>query len=266
MCTLTYYDVLKENDFLHTIKRELSTNAKQTYHIPKRIPVLYKYSSISEYVVENLCNGQISFSPVSSFNDYYDSTVHTRVSSEKGKDEINELNTMMKNLGIDYCLPDEVAETAQKHYDDSAKHTFSSSDYYGIKIRSLSTDSRSTLMWSHYADSNQGICLAFEYNDLPQDHLFRLMLFPVAYKTHPVDVTDYFELDNRNCEFPIETGLMISVLSKAPCWAYEKEWRMVNITSDSHSGYSSFNSIIEPSKLILGYHWLKPLFNTNRYE
>lgn len=83
-----------------------------------------------------------------------------------------------------------------------------------VGVLSLSETWDNMLLWSHYAKDHKGICIGFYSN---------IDIFGVALKVR------YTE------EFPVitppfdsgETILEKSFLTKARCWEYEKEWRVV---------------------------------------
>lgn len=125
--------------------------------------------------------------------------------------------------------------------------------FLGICIRSLSADSKSALMWAHYADMNQGMCIEYNYNKLLAKHLFRYMLFPVAYIKQPINMSEYFDNKSKICEYPVEVSVYASTLCKAECWEYEREWRIVYVNEfgdQRKQEYIQFNSIIDPSGII----------------
>lgn len=81
------------------------------------------------------------------------------------------------------------------------------------RLYCLGPDQQSLLMWSHYADSHRGVCIEFDLrNDVMCCALgchYRIG-FPVL---RPYDTS---------------TDAALSVLlSKADCWSYEREYRMV---------------------------------------
>lgn len=83
-----------------------------------------------------------------------------------------------------------------------------------VGVLCLSETSEETLMWSHYADCHEGICLEF-------DGMFELMAEaqPVLYaESRPlIDV----HADNHQVQ------LQKYFLTKAKRWEYEQEWRVI---------------------------------------
>jgi len=266
----TQHEIIQKDSFKDELIKLINNSTKKIYFKPSKIPMLYKYGSIKPYILDNIENGQISLSLVTSFNDYFDTTIHTEVSDTAGKDETDKMVLMAKNIGIDDMLggnSNQLAESLQKAYERNQRTTFSSAEYYGIHVCSFSTNPKSTLMWSHYADNNQGICIGYNYKNLLRDErLLKSMLYPVAYIDQPIDATKYLDVQERVCEFPVDVAIFASILSKATCWSYEKEWRFVSVGDDRKSKYIQYNNIIKPSLIILGYHWIKPFFSDYNFN
>lgn len=82
-------------------------------------------------------------------------------------------------------------------------------------IYSLSEEIENPLMWAHYANAHQGMCIAF--HGFRQDFQFRGAL-PVLYNEH------YPTIDLLESNDILEFG----PLSKGKPWAYEREWRIAN--------------------------------------
>jgi hypothetical protein len=87
-------------------------------------------------------------------------------------------------------------------------------------IFSLTAKRDDLLMWAHYADKHQGICVGFDTTYWP----FNLAL-PVQYsETYPV-IDRAVESDRQSLEK--------SLLTKGSCWRYEAEWRLLMRTLNS---------------------------------
>lgn len=91
-----------------------------------------------------------------------------------------------------------------------------------LGICSFAQECDSILMWSHYAQSHQGICIEYDVNCF-EDHLLN-NLYPVMYE----DILfDFRKLVDEFSKYPIRTNLLISLV-KSKVWSYEKEWRIVS--------------------------------------
>lgn len=134
------------------------------------------------------------------------------------------------------------------------------SDYVGTYAACFSTENDSVLMWAHYADSQKGICIAYDFNQWEETALQRKLLFPVAYSDIPVDVSNL--VDNQKgkiAEYPVDEAVLCAALNKSNIWKYENEWRMVTIL-DSKTQRISLNILLNPTAIYFGYHFLKLFF------
>lgn len=87
------------------------------------------------------------------------------------------------------------------------------------RVLSLSETNRSSLMWSHYAASHTGICIAFDFSNWKDTE--SVYLRKVCYVNNPIKIAhsslkDYVRI----------------ATNKESSWSYEREWRFVS-TSDS---------------------------------
>jgi hypothetical protein len=80
------------------------------------------------------------------------------------------------------------------------------------------------LMWSHYAKWHTGFCLEFQTGDL------------FFSQVHPVKYPDTGELPCVNLLTPSWDKLLSlsaeGLLTKAKEWAYEREWRIIDLTNE----------------------------------
>lgn len=69
---------------------------------------------------------------------------------------------------------------------------------------------------------------------------------------------DFFREDEKLSS--IELGVLMSILNKASCWEYEKEWRLVllnqNIGKHKVKKYVPVNNKMEAKSIILGHNFL----------
>lgn len=86
-----------------------------------------------------------------------------------------------------------------------------------IGVLSLTPHPDNLLMWSHYGDSHRGVCIGFDTTI----HFFRTAM-AVRYR-------DAYPVINPAIETN-DGGLEKTILTKATCWAYEDEWRVVKHT------------------------------------
>lgn len=99
----------------------------------------------------------------------------------------------------------------------------------GLRILCLTNSRNMKLMWSHYADSHKGLCLAVK---VPAD-----LVYPVCYTGQRLFTTSNIDTLMKNCKNNAKKNLRksydgLSYIHKAALikdkkWAYEKEYRIV---------------------------------------
>lgn len=77
------------------------------------------------------------------------------------------------------------------------------------------------LMWSHYANKHEGICVEYDFEY--SDEILIDCLFPVNYKNERPFLTTEMLLNKETLKEKI-LGFQII---KSKCWRYEKEWRVL---------------------------------------
>jgi hypothetical protein len=87
-----------------------------------------------------------------------------------------------------------------------------------VAVCCLSEKRDNVLMWSHYADGHKGVCL--EFTPAAQGSLFA--------EAEPIRYQDEFPTFDYFSTTKDERARLIS-LTKAKCWAYEAEWRVVDV-------------------------------------
>ena len=248
---ISIFDVLKNQEFRARLERHLATQ-KEDYFFPTKVPPLFKYSGFSKYAIKNLLTNSFSLSLIATFNDCYDS----RLSFGDIQQRANEEYEADKSIAIAAgCEPVISIEQWQKHLTEEQKaYADFCSDSHCICFSETNT---STLMWSHYSDNNRGICVEYNFESIKDNPLY-FCLFPVCYTEAPISVYDFLRRSQES--YSIELGVLISVLNKATCWKYEKEWRLVllNEVIGKHNPekYITANNVIEAKSIILGYNFL----------
>lgn len=89
----------------------------------------------------------------------------------------------------------------------------------GYRILSLSSDPMSAQMWAHYGDNYAGICLGFSDNGA---------FCKAKIVNYSNDRKNYECYDNDE----IDEAVKDSFFYKSKGWEYEKEWRLVEKTTD----------------------------------
>jgi hypothetical protein len=109
-----------------------------------------------------------------------------------------------KTDGKDIELSKQIESQVQRHLD-------------GIGILCLAGTASSLLMWSHYSDSHRGICIG--YRSLLVGDMFDAARTVKYQKDYP----SICAWTDDQC-----TKLKKALLTKADCWRYEKEYRILD--------------------------------------
>lgn len=103
------------------------------------------------------------------------------------------------------------------------------------------------LMWSHYADCYNGICLEYDKNEI-SDYLLAAVNYTDQLESAIKNITpDDLRRDNYG---RLYFGAVKSVFSKQEQWQYEKEWRIVVSVSSKDDKYIHMPI---PKKLYIGF-------------
>ena len=86
-----------------------------------------------------------------------------------------------------------------------------------LRIGCFTSDCSNALLWSHYAEQHQGLCLGFNAKLAP---------FSYAHKVHYS--RRYPTIDLKNTDSNTIVNLCSPVLTKSSAWSYEKEFRLVS--------------------------------------
>ena len=185
--------------------------AIQLGHYPRYV---YKYRPINNFTLYIFQNSKLFFSNPKSFNDPFDCQIVTSTDNTPEEIEIF-LNQnapafsteMKKSLAVGWFnRPADwnsmINETINGIINNSAICCFAGAN-------------DNVLMWSHYTDSHKGICLKFDIlNDLG---FFETPIIVKYDKEYPV----YNHLSNPSKIFEC------LIQTKAECWNYEKELRVI---------------------------------------
>lgn len=191
------------------IKYYLSKKNLESGKILSKTPnILYKYTSLNKYAVDNLLNSSLTASMPALFNDLHDSFFRTQPHNSN-------LEEISKNLPVD-----EIKKL--KELDEKRILEYGSINQENSYVLSLAESGLTELMWSLYAASGKGICIEYnmEHSNLKE------IIFPVLYLKDIIDFSDLgdpYYYDDR-------TAQMVSLacqLCKGNDWSYEKEWRLV---------------------------------------
>ena len=263
---VTFFDLIQDNTFRTYVERRLATGTKNPeYSFPTVFPALYKYRPMSKYVVDDILAGRIMATSIGKFNDLFDGAMHNYGTKEKriqaAENEWNELEKLRISAGISDSLlkHEDYVEMYAEHFKTESRLNFRELDYLGTYICCLSSKCDSTLMWAHYANSNTGVCIEYDFNDTK----LKPMVFPMAYSQKLVDLSDLLtDEKGKVYQYPLDAAVLCAALNKAMVWNYENEWRLVFVlaTAKDHECRLPLIAPSIPKSITFGYHFLKPFF------
>lgn len=275
---ITFFDLIQDDGFRNFVSSRIADGAQEAYSFSQTLPLLYRYRSLSPYAIDDIINNKITLTSIGEFNDVFDGAMHQYGTMEEIKKTIEVKWAEMEAVRKKACLPepllqkDDFVKPYIEHLKTECRLKFRELDYLGTYVCCFSQENSSTLMWAHYADSNKGICMEYDFNKLPSqnnDCLLRNSILPVAYTPTPIDLSDLLD-DNGSkiYKYPLDAAVLCTALNKAPVWQYEKEWRIIWVLAYSSEECKRLpiNSIIKPSKIYLGYHFLKAFFYYDNSE
>jgi hypothetical protein len=196
----------------------------------------FKYQCFSVQTLANLKNRTLWFSPPSQFNDPFDCSVPVAVKNPSPADLARAVQYVRREHRGGPLLDDTTNEkgefTAEFHnalHDGGQKAIDHEREaFYGSRgIACLTTKHDDMLMWSHYADGHRGFCLEFDGSKPPFAKAMEVRYADSIPRINIIDV-----LSDRDAG----TMLEAMVLTKASCWRYEHEWRIIH--SDGSAAYT----------------------------
>lgn len=216
-----------------------------SFKVPK---ILYRYSKISQYLINNLKNNTFTATSPTEFNDLYDSTMHfDTVSLDKKR--FKEINESSKRLGFEEVITKETEEILLKQSNEIDEYslTYLTKNF---RIACLSSNSNNIKMWSHYSDRNNGVCIAYGFSK-SKNNLDKF-IYPVLYITKPIDVTELCEVNNQIME-----AALLSIISKFEDWQHEKEWRLIFYFPDDQNKRLEISTAPKPEFILLGNRFIE---------
>lgn len=261
---LTFLDIVKEDDFRKCVENRIRNNAPNLlYRFPSSFPLLSRYTKISDYSIKDVMSDKVTVTNIGEFNDIFDGAMYEYGSyNEVTKAAENYVD--FYNPIHDYMRPalkprDELIKNRTQELLKRSQAAFNLLDKLGVFVCCFSTSIDSTLMWSHYADYNKGMCITYDFNQWDNDDLKRKQLFPVAYLSKPI-ITPSVNYNPDGCNYPTEANVLCNTIIKGNDWEYENEWRLIHVLDDSKDRRTSINIGVKPKEICFGYHFIKPFF------
>jgi hypothetical protein len=199
-------------------------------------PRLYKYQPFSTQALLALKSRTIWFGRPFALNDPYDCAVPYRLADVTLEECKRLLRTRTHGpwaqLRRDQRYvdamgtPTEELRRSVEQAGVEALSRFADESYSQRGISCFSESPTETLLWSHYGGGHRGFCLEFDTGCQWLAPLHR-----VRYATDlPVlNVVDILCGDRSN--------VLWTLLTKAECWSYEREWRAIHSQCDTSYGY-----------------------------
>ncbi|WP_261533896.1 DUF2971 domain-containing protein [Burkholderia multivorans] len=196
---------------------------------------LYKYrTGCEEYLDRLIVHNEFYFSHRDQFNDPFDARCQMLYEGSR-EQKLERFNKLIEGrqlrfkeraqLRAQFLDPEKIGPLVQRSFEHTADH---------VGIYSLTENPRSLLMWAHYANSHQGICLQFY---VPSSPIFR-EAFPVKYSD------DFLKINWVTSDDEQENLTMTALLTKSLEWKYEEEWRILK------KGHPRTQLSINPGALI----------------
>lgn len=232
---------------------------------------LYKYSQFSTSTLEMLCHDRLYFAHPGTFNDPLDCSpsvecdsskkeiqgllaelIRQRVKSEVrtslGRARVKGLNALAHaDKRAQAEARTELSEIAYNSKDPFyTEHVTPAEVEMGLTIRQIETELRryyergvccfsksydSPLLWSHYGDQHQGLCIGYNLNRQPKPNPQRV----IYGGKRSIRATSLIKaLVHGDAEAVKELDRDV-LLRKARGWSYEKEWRLIGRQGDQES-------------------------------
>jgi hypothetical protein len=211
----------------------------------EHVKTLYKFYSVNEYSLDSLSRGAFFAPHYSKLNDPFD----CQIDPERFLTEDNFVKACAAEYGprTRYCrevmrehlVDGEFKPALRRRIREEIEHYREYVARHGIVA--LTGIRTNVLLWSHYADSHRGFCIAFDRNGanvLGQPDLCNT----VAY-IRKFDVSWFLDLFRERPGF--FTSRAIS--TKSLHWKYEREWRLISEPANAYVSYGC-----DPKEIIFG--------------
>jgi len=182
--------------------------------------ILYKYRSFGEYADKIILNSELYFASHTSFNDPFDCNLSLR-----------EINSYTDEEFKKYCEINGLTNKNKKEYLEGLRKEFISSKAK-VGILSMSLNSKSILMWSHYSDCHQGLCFGFYSSLFENKKSYKKVNYP---KSNEYKLISFLSSDSSSLD-----DMKIMFGTKSEFWEYEEECRFFDFNIDSGIGAKKF--------------------------
>jgi hypothetical protein len=205
-----------------------------------KIHKLFKYRPINLNTLDSINKHYLYFSNAFNLNDPFDcrSSIH-----------ISKNRRVIKNWLVQHYedltaqeLEERIDEIVEDRDEIFADETIPTTNQEHARIFSLSAVNNNILMWSHYAQSHQGICLEFKPTYFKNKMHFKIEpyqtdvwnyyidvegLLPVFQVKYSKNMSLAYDLLNLEDADGHHKSLFDSMKTKSADWSYEKEFRII---------------------------------------
>jgi hypothetical protein len=205
---------------------------------PPLPPRLYKYHRHSEYPLAGLRAKELWFAAPATFNDPFDCALHV-VKRDLGDADLERALAIVRkhpeyeggeeafltNGKPNDAFRDFLLRTATELFEAERLRYF-----HRTGVCCFGSTYDNLLMWSHYADGHRGFCLAFSTVSHPFSTARHVEYCTEIPLINPVDLM----------ESPPKYDLVAAMVrTKADCWSYEAEWRLLHHKPKTSYAYAT---------------------------
>ena len=240
-------EVEKQNWVKEYIKAMLSKNPEhalylKTIHFPS---TFFKYRRLDEYTLKSLEQNELWLTEIHKLNDPFecsmlldhDACLRLTYKSDEFRTNFKKKHgfgisdaEMEKIINSDdpddtyrkFCASKGLVPTRtaaeQKDLVMARWEEIRNDTNKNIRVCCFSERKDSILMWSHYANQHQGVCVEYDFSEANE---IRYLIQPAYYSNEVFQLGTMDDLTSTNH--------LMSSLYKAKDWAYEAEWRLTGV-------------------------------------
>ena len=178
---------------------------------------VYKYHPIDIYSLRNLKNAQIYFNAPKNFNDPFEINLNQSLDEMQYKTVLDHYKTECGNIRNPSYQ--EVYTALKNALEKERERLLNSRGCWCASAGNENNLPKNILMWSHYANSHKGMCLALKRISLEQ--IFGKEMKVVDYHDTPISLCPLCLISACNCQ-----DITKPLYNKSKIWEYEKEIRI----------------------------------------
>ncbi|MEI0558328.1 DUF2971 domain-containing protein [Brachyspira intermedia] len=190
---------VNENEIIDSNKNIINKAIKddfynQQFYYEIRNNSLYNYTRVNKDTLRSILNNTLWCSNTKNFNDPVDPYIRNFRKEEQNK-------------FYDYLLEK-------------------------IKIACLTTHNDNTLMWSHYADKHQGICIEYDINKILNENNDKILIKKISYNKIMISYDTFINQQKKSINSVLIDNKTIDNITdlftiKSKEWEYEDEYRIL---------------------------------------